>query len=120
MELDSHLAQQALREALDTKEVQEARERLNHISERSRVSTRMQGSDIIHEVFTLNQWNDYSRSDPVQRFLNPSTLFSETGCAVEGRALDYGLSAVRSVQAVGGSGASQPGDGRRAANASRW
>ncbi|TWW69369.1 ankyrin repeat and fibronectin type-III domain-containing protein 1-like [Takifugu flavidus] len=36
MELDTHLAQQALREALDTKEVQEARERLNHISDLSR------------------------------------------------------------------------------------
>uniref|UniRef100_UPI0037E951C8 ankyrin repeat and fibronectin type-III domain-containing protein 1 n=1 Tax=Semicossyphus pulcher TaxID=241346 RepID=UPI0037E951C8 len=33
LELDTHLAQQALREALDTKEVQEARERLNHITE---------------------------------------------------------------------------------------
>lgn len=42
MELEAHLAQQALREALDTKEVQEARERLNHISDRSRVSTSMQ------------------------------------------------------------------------------
>lgn len=37
LELDTHLAQQALREALDTKEVQEARERLNHISELSHV-----------------------------------------------------------------------------------
>ncbi|XP_033500136.2 ankyrin repeat and fibronectin type-III domain-containing protein 1 [Epinephelus lanceolatus] len=36
LELDTHLAQQALREALDTKEVQEARERLNHITELSR------------------------------------------------------------------------------------
>ncbi|XP_013125603.1 ankyrin repeat and fibronectin type-III domain-containing protein 1 isoform X2 [Oreochromis niloticus] len=35
LELDTHLAQQALREALETKEVQEARERLNHISELS-------------------------------------------------------------------------------------
>ncbi|XP_037333332.2 ankyrin repeat and fibronectin type-III domain-containing protein 1-like [Pungitius pungitius] len=35
LELDSHLAQQALREALDTKEVQEARERLKHITELS-------------------------------------------------------------------------------------
>ncbi|KAK2833803.1 hypothetical protein Q5P01_017692 [Channa striata] len=35
LELDTHLAQQALREALDTKEVQEARERLNHINELS-------------------------------------------------------------------------------------
>lgn len=42
MELEAHLAQQALREALDTKEVQEARERLNHISDHSRVSTSMQ------------------------------------------------------------------------------
>ncbi|XP_020782884.1 ankyrin repeat and fibronectin type-III domain-containing protein 1-like isoform X1 [Boleophthalmus pectinirostris] len=33
LELDTHLAQQALREALDTKEVQEARERLNRITE---------------------------------------------------------------------------------------
>ncbi|XP_020513556.1 ankyrin repeat and fibronectin type-III domain-containing protein 1 [Labrus bergylta] len=33
LELDTHLAQQALREALDTKEVQEARERLNHVTE---------------------------------------------------------------------------------------
>lgn len=41
MELDTHLAQQALREALDTKELQEARERLNHVSDRSRVSTSM-------------------------------------------------------------------------------
>lgn len=38
LELDTHLAQQALREALDTKEVQEARERLNHITELSHVS----------------------------------------------------------------------------------
>lgn len=37
LELDTHLAQQALREALDTKEVQEARERLNHITELSQV-----------------------------------------------------------------------------------
>lgn len=37
LELDTHLAQQALREALDTKEVQEARERLNHITELSHV-----------------------------------------------------------------------------------
>ncbi|XP_029293655.1 ankyrin repeat and fibronectin type-III domain-containing protein 1 [Cottoperca gobio] len=35
LELDTHLAQQALREALDTKEMQEARERLNHITELS-------------------------------------------------------------------------------------
>ncbi|KAM7386425.1 hypothetical protein PAMA_009172 [Pampus argenteus] len=35
LELDTHLAQQALREALDTKEVQEARERLNHVTEHS-------------------------------------------------------------------------------------
>uniref|UniRef100_A0A1A8ER65 Fibronectin type-III domain-containing protein n=2 Tax=Nothobranchius korthausae TaxID=1143690 RepID=A0A1A8ER65_9TELE len=33
LELDSHLAQQALREALDTKEVQEARERLSNITD---------------------------------------------------------------------------------------
>ncbi|CAK6975185.1 ankyrin repeat and fibronectin type-III domain-containing protein 1-like [Scomber scombrus] len=33
LELDTHLAQQALREALDTKEVQEGRERLNHVTE---------------------------------------------------------------------------------------
>ncbi|KAK7939345.1 hypothetical protein WMY93_002671 [Mugilogobius chulae] len=33
LELDTHLAQQALREALETKEVQEARERLNRITE---------------------------------------------------------------------------------------
>ncbi|KAJ8254329.1 hypothetical protein COCON_G00209410 [Conger conger] len=32
LELDSHLSQQALREALDTKEVQEAKERLEHIT----------------------------------------------------------------------------------------
>ncbi|XP_034045515.1 ankyrin repeat and fibronectin type-III domain-containing protein 1-like [Thalassophryne amazonica] len=32
LEMDTHLAQQALREALDTKEVQEARDRLNHIT----------------------------------------------------------------------------------------
>lgn len=37
LELDTHLAQQALREALDTKEVQEARDRLNHITELSHV-----------------------------------------------------------------------------------
>ncbi|XP_072224821.1 ankyrin repeat and fibronectin type-III domain-containing protein 1-like [Leuresthes tenuis] len=36
LELDTHLAQQALREALDSKEVQEARERLNNITELSR------------------------------------------------------------------------------------
>ncbi|XP_029913039.1 ankyrin repeat and fibronectin type-III domain-containing protein 1 [Myripristis murdjan] len=35
LELDTHLSQQALREALDTKEVQEARERLNHITQLS-------------------------------------------------------------------------------------
>ncbi|XP_029365170.1 ankyrin repeat and fibronectin type-III domain-containing protein 1 [Echeneis naucrates] len=35
LELDTHLAQQALREALDTREVQEARERLNHITDLS-------------------------------------------------------------------------------------
>lgn len=35
LELDTHLAQQALREALDTKEVQEARECLNRITELS-------------------------------------------------------------------------------------
>uniref|UniRef100_A0A8C6WFQ3 Fibronectin type-III domain-containing protein n=1 Tax=Neogobius melanostomus TaxID=47308 RepID=A0A8C6WFQ3_9GOBI len=35
LELDAHLAQQALREALDTKEVQEARERLSRITELS-------------------------------------------------------------------------------------
>lgn len=58
MELDTHLAQQALREALDTKEVQEARERLNHISDRSHVSANMQGSHVIREVFTFNQWKD--------------------------------------------------------------
>nr|XP_043906845.1 ankyrin repeat and fibronectin type-III domain-containing protein 1-like isoform X1 [Solea senegalensis] len=33
LELDTHLAQQALREALDTKEVQEARDRLNRITD---------------------------------------------------------------------------------------
>ncbi|XP_053708883.1 ankyrin repeat and fibronectin type-III domain-containing protein 1-like isoform X1 [Synchiropus splendidus] len=33
LELDTHLAQQALREALDTKEVQEARERLSHVTD---------------------------------------------------------------------------------------
>lgn len=38
LELDAHLAQQALREALDPKEVQEARERLSHVTELSRVS----------------------------------------------------------------------------------
>lgn len=37
LELDTHLAQQVLREALDTKELQEARERLNHIAELSHV-----------------------------------------------------------------------------------
>lgn len=36
LELDTHLAQQALREALDSKEVQEARERLNNITDLSR------------------------------------------------------------------------------------
>ncbi|XP_071396038.1 ankyrin repeat and fibronectin type-III domain-containing protein 1 [Centroberyx affinis] len=35
LELDTHLAQQALREALDAKEVQEGRERLNHVSQLS-------------------------------------------------------------------------------------
>ncbi|XP_034150954.1 ankyrin repeat and fibronectin type-III domain-containing protein 1 isoform X2 [Esox lucius] len=35
LELDAHLSQQALREALDTKEVQEARERLGHITQLS-------------------------------------------------------------------------------------
>ncbi|XP_068193774.1 ankyrin repeat and fibronectin type-III domain-containing protein 1 isoform X2 [Antennarius striatus] len=35
LELDSHLVQLALREALDTKEVQEARERLNYITDLS-------------------------------------------------------------------------------------
>ncbi|XP_061604969.1 ankyrin repeat and fibronectin type-III domain-containing protein 1-like isoform X2 [Phyllopteryx taeniolatus] len=33
LELDTHLAQQSLREALDTREVQVARERLNHVTE---------------------------------------------------------------------------------------
>ncbi|XP_064171550.1 ankyrin repeat and fibronectin type-III domain-containing protein 1-like [Anguilla rostrata] len=33
LELDSHLSQQALREALDSKEVQEAKERLEHITQ---------------------------------------------------------------------------------------
>ncbi|XP_057673232.1 ankyrin repeat and fibronectin type-III domain-containing protein 1-like [Corythoichthys intestinalis] len=33
VELDTHLAQQALREALDSREVQVARERLNHVSD---------------------------------------------------------------------------------------
>lgn len=37
LELDTLLAQQALREALDTKEVQEARERLNRITDLSHV-----------------------------------------------------------------------------------
>lgn len=37
LELDTHLAQQALREALDTKEVQEARERLSNLTDLSRV-----------------------------------------------------------------------------------
>ncbi|KAF7651910.1 hypothetical protein LDENG_00103890 [Lucifuga dentata] len=36
LELDTHLAQQALREALDTKETQDAQERLNHTTEVSR------------------------------------------------------------------------------------
>ncbi|KAF6723021.1 Ankyrin repeat and fibronectin type-III domain-containing protein 1 [Oryzias melastigma] len=36
LELDTHLAQQALREALDTKEVQEAREQLNNVTDLSR------------------------------------------------------------------------------------
>ncbi|XP_068605880.1 ankyrin repeat and fibronectin type-III domain-containing protein 1 [Brachionichthys hirsutus] len=36
LELGTHLAQQALREALDAKELQEARERLNHITDLSR------------------------------------------------------------------------------------
>lgn len=57
---------------------------------------------------------------PPQQLLMPSSLFSEAGRIVEGCALGYGLPAVRSLQAVGGGGASQPGDGRRAANASRW
>ncbi|KAK6311809.1 hypothetical protein J4Q44_G00174730 [Coregonus suidteri] len=35
LELDAHLSQQALREALDTKEVQEARGRLSHITQLS-------------------------------------------------------------------------------------
>ncbi|XP_077357774.1 ankyrin repeat and fibronectin type-III domain-containing protein 1 [Festucalex cinctus] len=35
LELDTHLAQQALREALDTREVQVARERLNHVTQLS-------------------------------------------------------------------------------------
>lgn len=42
LELDTHLAQQALREALDTKEVQEARERLNKITELAHVRPRKQ------------------------------------------------------------------------------
>lgn len=57
MELDTHLAQQALREALDTKEVQEARERLNHISDLSRVSTGIKLRHITDGIFGLNQWN---------------------------------------------------------------
>lgn len=51
MELDTHLAQQALREALDTKEVQDARERLSHMSDLSRVSTSIKLSHIIHVFF---------------------------------------------------------------------
>ncbi|XP_051904458.1 ankyrin repeat and fibronectin type-III domain-containing protein 1-like isoform X2 [Hippocampus zosterae] len=35
LDLDTHLAQQALREALDTREVQVARERLNHVTDLS-------------------------------------------------------------------------------------
>lgn len=42
LELDTHLAQQALREALDTKEVQEARERLNRITDLSNVRLQRQ------------------------------------------------------------------------------
>lgn len=37
---------------------------------------------------------------------------------MEGRPLDYGLPAVRSVEAVGGGSASGPGDGRRPPTAS--
>lgn len=44
LELDTHLAQQALREALDSKEVQEARERLNHITELSHVRSLKQSN----------------------------------------------------------------------------
>lgn len=69
-----------------------------------------------HEVSTLKGLR-MTRSE--HQLLKPSSLFSETGCVVEGRALDYGLSSVHSVQAVGGGGASQPGDGRRAPIASR-
>ncbi len=45
---------------------------------------------------------------------------SASGCGVEGCPLDYGLSTVRSVQAVGGGGASRPGDGRRPAGTPGW
>lgn len=38
LDLDTHLAQQALREALDTREVQVARERLNHVTDLSHAS----------------------------------------------------------------------------------
>lgn len=45
---------------------------------------------------------------------------SAARCGVEGRPLDYGLSAVRPLQAVGRRGASRPGDGRRTTAASGW
>lgn len=49
LELDTHLAQQALREALDTKEVQEARERLNRITDLSHVRLRKQRIKVADE-----------------------------------------------------------------------
>lgn len=118
LELDTHLAQQALREALDTKEVQEARERLNRITELSHVrllkpeikeSEEWWGKNISSVCFSV-LWQRIH-----QFFCVPAPWRG-----VEGRPLDYGLPAVRSVSAVGGGGTSWLGDGRRPTSMSRW
>lgn len=53
-------------------------------------------------------------------FLTIFPVSLASGCGVEGRPLDHGLSAVCSVQAVGGGGASRTGDGRRPTATSWW
>lgn len=49
LELDAHLSQQALREALDSKEIQEAKDRLSHITRLSQV--RHHGPGTIYDAF---------------------------------------------------------------------
>lgn len=146
LELDTHLAQQALREALDTKEVLEARERLNRITELSHVRSWKQNSCADLSVLSRRCYPHLSclraehSSSVCFSFSSSPTLWLiqaqwatlirykdlyflvllASGCGVEGCSLDYGLSTVRSVQAVGGGSASGSGDGRRPAATSRW